>query len=167
MAAEVVVDSVLGGKPAPFGLEANAATLLLAVCGGLLALQIVLACLAVVLNRTTIGIGQRMVNDLRANLVAHLQRLSLGFFGRRPGTDLVYRVAFDTFAVQSMAMNGLFPLVTAVTLLSGMLIILFRINPALALIFLALTPALFLTIRTVGGRIAALAMLQRGASRFS
>ncbi len=158
---KIVVDSVVGGKPAPFAPEIAAPALLLAVCAGLLGLQIVLAGLGVVLNRTTIGIGQRMVNDLRANLVSHLQRLSLGFFGRRPGTDLVYRVAFDTFAVQSMAMNGLFPLVTALTLLSGMLIVLFRINPMLALVFLALAPALFFTIRSVGGRIAALAMAQR------
>lgn len=160
---KIVVDNVLGAKPLPFvavaGLDAR--VVLGAACAGLLLLQVVLAILGVAQNRVTIGIGQRMVTDLRAELVAHLQRLSLGFFGRRPGSDLVYRVAFDTFAVQSMAMNGLFPLVTALALLAGMSVVLFRMNPALALLFVGIAPILFLTIRFVGRRIAALATSQR------
>lgn len=162
---KVVVDHVLGGKELAAGWSPHA--LLVAACSVLLALQVSLALLVFVLNRTTIGIGQRMVADLRAELVAHLQRLSLGFFGRRPGSDLVYRVAFDTFAVQSMAMNGFFPLVTAVTLLAGMTLVLFRMNALLALIFLAVAPALFAVIRLTGRRIASLATTQREAeSRF-
>jgi len=160
---KIVIDNVLGGRPldvaAPLGLDVRG--LLAAACVGLLVLQIALAVLGVLQNRITIGIGQRMVTDLRAELVAHLQRLSLGFFGRRPGSDLVYRVAFDTFSVQSMAMNGLFPLVTALTLLVGMSIVLFRMNSFLALLFVGIAPLLFVTIRFVGRRIAVLATTQR------
>jgi len=160
---KIVVDNVLGGKPLAVAapLELDARGLLVVACAALLALQVVLAVVSVLQNRITIGIGQRMVTDLRAELVAHLQRLSLGFFGRRPGSDLVYRVAFDTFSVQSMAMNGLFPLVTALTLLVGMSIVLFRMNPFLALLFVGIAPLLFVTIRFVGRRIAALATTQR------
>jgi len=159
---KIVVDNVLGAKPLTFAPASfDARTLLVAACAGLLLLQVALAILGVLQNRLTIGIGQRMVTDLRAELVAHLQRLSLGFFGRRPGSDLVYRVAFDTFSVQSMAMNGLFPLVTALALLAGMSVVLFRMNPTLALLFVGIAPILFLTIRFVGRRIATLATTQR------
>jgi ATP-binding cassette subfamily B protein/subfamily B ATP-binding cassette protein MsbA len=174
---KLVVDQVVGGKPlaadvsgalARIGIDAsNPHALLLAACAGLLALQITLALLAVRLNRLTIGIGQRMVSDLRAQLLAHVQRMSLGFFGRRPSQDLVYRIAFDTYAVQSMAMNGLFPFVTALVLLVGMTVVMVRINPLLAGIFLCTAPLLFLTIRTVGRRMTALATEQRETeSRF-
>jgi len=166
---KIVVDEVLGGKPLalPWARSLDSEALLAAACLGLLALQGTLALLGVYLNRLTIGIGQRMVSDLRAQLLAHLQRMSLGFFGRRPSQDLVYRVAFDTYAVQSMAMNGLFPFVTAVVLLVGMTVVMIRMNPLLAGIFLAVAPLLFLTIRTVGRRITSLATEQRETeSRF-
>lgn len=171
---KIVIDHVLGEKPLGSlvaslagGGSPSRETLLLAACAGLLALQVALAFLAVFLNRHTIGIGQRMVNDLRGQLLAHLQRLSLGFFGRRPTTDVVYRVTFDTFAVQSMVMNGLFPLVTALVMLAGMTAVMVQMNPLLAGIFLATAPLLFLVIRSVGARISSLSMAQReDESRF-
>jgi ATP-binding cassette subfamily B protein/subfamily B ATP-binding cassette protein MsbA len=166
---KIVVDQVLGGKPLglPFLSRLDAGTLLAVACGGLFALQVALAFLGVYLNRLTIGIGQRMVSDMRAQLLAHLQRMSLSFFGRRASQDLVYRVAFDTYAVQSMAMNGLFPLATAIVLLLGMAVVMVRMNPLLAGIFLAVAPLLFLTIRSVGRRITNLSTAQRESeSRF-
>lgn len=168
---KIVVDSVLGGLPPPSFLPVSLATtkqgVLGAACVGLLLLVLAIALLGVVLNRVTIGIGQRMVADLRSQLVQHLQGMSVGFFGRRPATDLVYRVAFDTFAAQSMAMNGLFPFITAVVLLGGMTAVMFRMNPALAALFLAVAPLLFIAIRLLGRRISGLATeLREGESRF-
>lgn len=168
---KIVVDSVLGSLPPPSFLPVSLAMtkqgVLGAACVGLLLLVLAIALLGVVLNRVTIGIGQRMVADLRSQLVQHLQGMSVGFFGRRPATDLVYRVAFDTFAAQSMAMNGLFPFITAVVLLGGMTAVMFRINPTLAALFLAVGPLLFVAIRLLGRRISGLATeLREGESRF-
>ena len=47
-----------------------------------------------------------MVNDLRGALYAHLQRLSLAFHSRQKVGDLMYRITADSFAVQTMIMNG-------------------------------------------------------------
>ncbi|MCC6641007.1 MAG: ABC transporter ATP-binding protein [Deltaproteobacteria bacterium] len=166
---KIVVDSVLGDRPLalPFGHAATKHAILVAACAGLLLLAVGAAVLGVVLNRVTIGIGQRMVADLRAQLVQHLQGMSLGFHGRRPATDLVYRVAFDTFAAQAMAMNGLFPLLTAVVLLGGMTAVMLRMNVVLASIFLAIAPLLFFAIRLLGRRITGLATdLRESESRF-
>lgn len=167
---KIVVDSVLGNRPfaLPGGVGALAKPqLLLAACLTLLALQVALALLGVRLNHLTIGIGQRMVNDLRSDLLFHLHRLSLGFFGRRSVTDLVYRMTFDTFAVQGLCMNGVFPLVTAGVLLLGMTVVMLRMNPLLAGLFLAVAPLLFLAIRLLGRRISRLALeMREDESRF-
>lgn len=166
---KIVVDSVLGDRPLelPFVPPGSKQALLAAACAGLLVLAGGIALLGVVLNRVTIGIGQRMVADLRAQLVQHLQGMSIGFYGRRPATDLVYRVAFDTFAAQAMAMNGLFPFITAVVLLGGMTAVMLRMSPVLAGIFLAVAPLLFVTIRLLGRRITGLATeLRESESRF-
>jgi ATP-binding cassette subfamily B protein/subfamily B ATP-binding cassette protein MsbA len=156
---KIVVDHVLGDRPLEparrLGLDAHA--LLVAVCAGALALHIALAVLRLLLNRGTIEIGQRMVADLRAELVAHLHRLSLGFFGRRRSGDLVYRVAYDTLAIQGMTMNGFFPLASSGLLLTGIAVVLFRMNATLASIFLGVAPALLLAIRLLGRRVSELA----------
>ena len=52
-------------------------------------------------NYVTIALGQRLVNDFRAELYAHLQRLSLAFHSRREVGDLLYRLTSDTFAIQT------------------------------------------------------------------
>ncbi len=166
---KIVVDSVLGDRSLALpGLQdASKQTLLATACAGLLILAAGAALLGVALNRLTIGIGQRMVGDLRAQLVQHLQGMSLGFYGRRPASDLVYRVAFDTFAAQSMAMNGLFPFITAVVLLGGMTAVMLRMNAILALVFLSVAPLLFVAIRLLGRRITGLATeLRESESRF-
>lgn len=166
---KVVVDSVLGDTPLRVpGLGApDGTTLLAGACAALLALALASAVGGVLQNRLTIGIGQAMVAELRSDLVRHLQGLSLGFFGRRPGGDLVYRVVFDTLAVQSLAMNGLFPLLTAAVLLAGMSVVMLRMNALLAGIFLAVAPVLFVAIRLLGRRIAGLSIeLRERESRF-
>jgi ATP-binding cassette subfamily B protein len=166
---KIVVDSVVGDRPlagaARLGLGKPG--ILLAACLGLLALTVALAGLAVALNRTTISVGQRAVSDLRARVLAHLQGLSLGFFGRRPTTDLSYRIAFDTFSVQSIAMNGLFPLATAVLMLAGMTAVMLRMNAPLAALFVAVAPLLYLSVRLFGRRIDALSQqVRESESRF-
>ncbi|MGD9762441.1 MAG: ABC transporter ATP-binding protein [Candidatus Binatia bacterium] len=152
---QVVIDSVLGGKPPLWGwLAGRSPTALLAgAAGGLVAIYAVLGTLMVWNNYTTISIGQGMVNDLRARLYAHLQRLSLSFHSRAAIGDLIYRVTGDTYAIQTLAMNGLFPIASAAVLLGGMFVIMWRLNPGLTLVALAVAPVLLIGIALVNERI--------------
>ena len=84
-----------------------------------------------------------MVNDLRGALYAHLQRLSLAYHSRQRVGDLLYRITADSFAVQTMIMNGVLPILSAVILLGGMLIVLFPLDPLLTLLALTVVPVLF------------------------
>jgi ATP-binding cassette subfamily B protein/subfamily B ATP-binding cassette protein MsbA len=112
-------------------------------------------------NYTTISVGQGMVNDLRSRLYAHLQRLSLSFHARAAVGDLIYRVTADTYAIQTLAMNGLFPILSAALLLGGMLVVMMRLDPMLTAVACAVVPLLLAGIVLVNRRISAAATEMR------
>src|SRR4051812_21912420 len=146
---QIVIDHVLGGKistvEGPLGdlLGLPAPTLLLLACIGIVVVHFGAGALTLWHNYTTIRVGQAMVNDLRGDFYAHLQRLSLGYHGRQRVGDLMYRITADSFAVQTMIMNGLLPILSALVLLGGMLIVLFPMDPLLTVLALTIVPVLF------------------------
>jgi ATP-binding cassette subfamily B protein/subfamily B ATP-binding cassette protein MsbA len=156
---KIVVDNVLGG--APLGWPAfdgvGRPAMLAAACGALVGIYALLGTLGVTSNYTTISVGQRMVNDFRGELYAHLQRLSLAFHSRREVGDLLFRLTADTFAIQTLTMNGFFPILTSVVLLGGMIVVMARLDVAMTLVALAIVPILFVAIVALSARINALA----------
>src|SRR3954449_10476034 len=166
---QITIDEVLGAKiPAvggPLGdlLSLPAATLLLLACIGIVLVHFGVGGLTLWHNYTTIRVGQAMVNDLRGDLYAHLQRLSLGYHGRQRVGDLMYRITADSFAVQTMIMNGVLPILSAVILLGGMLIVLFPMDPTLTLLALTVVPILFLLISSFNSKIGEVATEVRAA----
>ena len=142
---QVVIDNVLSGKPTAVAwLQGFSATaLLIGACIALVVVNFGSGLLTLLHNVTTIGVGQRMVADLRGALMGHLQRLSLAFHSRQKVGDLMYRVTSDSFAVQTMLMNGALPILSALILLAGMLAVLFPIDWLLTLLSLTVVPALF------------------------
>ncbi len=115
-----------------------------------------LGLLSVTSNYATISVGQRLVDDFRGELYAHLTRLSLAFHSRRQVGDLLYRLTADTFAIQTLTMNGFFPILTSVVLLVGMVVVMLRMDPWLTLVSLAVVPMLFLAILRMSNRISSL-----------
>jgi ATP-binding cassette, subfamily B, bacterial len=160
---KVVIDNVLRGAPVTTRWipAMPRAELLLAACAGLVAIYLVIGVINVITNYLTISIGQRMVNDLRARLFDHLQRLSLSFHRRREIGDLMVRITYDTFSVQTIAMNGFFPMLSSIVLLGGMFAVMIRMDAVLTAVALAVIPLLFILIASVSTRIERLA----GASR--
>ncbi len=156
---KVIVDNVLGGAPLDWpglaGVEPR--TLLTAACLGLVGLYVLLSTLSVLNNATTIAIGQGMVNDFRRDLYQHIQRLSLRFHSRREVGDLLYRVTSDTYAIQALSMNGVFPIVTAVTLFLGMVTVMLRMDWLLTLIALGVCPLIFIGVSMMNRRVTAVA----------
>ena len=156
---KLIIDSVLGSQPLPGGLGSGVtpAALLLGACVALVLIYAALGAVTVLSNYTTIGIGQRMVRDLRSDLYAHLHRLSMAFHTRAQAGDLLYRVTADTFALQALTMNCLFPITTALILLGGMATIMIRLDWQLTLLALGVCPLLLLTIGRLNRRISAAA----------
>jgi ATP-binding cassette subfamily B protein/subfamily B ATP-binding cassette protein MsbA len=156
---QIVIDDVLGGKAAslPMLRDLSGGTLLLVACGGLVVINVGAGLLEYWHNRNTIAVGQRMVNDLRGALYSHLQRLSLAFHSRQKVGDLMYRITADAFAVQTMIMNGLLPILSALILLTGMLFVLIPLDAKLTLLSLAIVPPLFALIAIFNRKIGVVA----------
>jgi ATP-binding cassette, subfamily B, bacterial len=156
---KVVLDNVLAHAPTGYpALDAMSPTMLLAVaCGALVGIYAILGTLTVSSNYTTISIGQRMVNDFRGDLYAHLQRLSMAFHSRREVGDLLFRLTADTLAIQTLTMNGFFPILTSAVLLGGMTVVMLQMDATMTAVALAIVPVLFFAILGLSSRINALA----------
>jgi ATP-binding cassette, subfamily B, bacterial len=97
--------------------------------------------------------GEKLVWDLRAQLLQHAQRLSLSLDRRTGSMDATYVIQHDSPAIQNVMIQGLVPLVTALLTLVGMLAVLVRIDWRLAVIALAVIPELFLLTRSCSRRV--------------
>jgi len=156
---KLIIDSVLGGAPLPWGFAPDLGTgvLLLGACAALVVIYAALGAANVLVNVTTIRIGQRMVRDLRSDLYAHLHRLSMAFHSRVQAGDLLYRVTADTFALQSLTMNCLFPAASALILLVGMSVVMVQVDAELTVLALGVCPLLLLAIGRLNRQISAAA----------
>jgi ATP-binding cassette subfamily B protein len=160
---KIVIDYVLPGTAPPWPLLAGISppALLLLATLGLIIIYGTLGGISVLNNFTTISIGQGMVNDLRSRLYQHLQRLSLSFHSRAAVGDLIYRVTGDTYAIQTLAMNGLFPVLSAAVLLLGMFTVMLRLDWRLTLVAIAVCPFLVGAILLLNRRITEVALQAR------
>jgi ATP-binding cassette, subfamily B, bacterial len=145
---KVVIDHVLGAHPITWGVveDWSRPLLLLAACIAQVLIYLLLGGTTLVNHYTTIRIGHEMVNDLRGDLHDHVQRLSLSFHTRRHAGDLLYRLTSDTYALQTLTMNGVFPVVCSLVLFTGMFAVMIRVDAWLTFIALVVCPILFVLV---------------------
>jgi len=152
---KVVIDNVLRAQPPRNAwLRSMSATELLgAACVALVAIYAFLAIVNVINNYLNFSTGQSMVAELRAELFDHLQKLSLSFHRKREIGDLMVRLAYDTFSIQMIAMNGFFPATSSLILLLAMFAVMIRMDARLTVVSLAVVPFLFMLIALISRRI--------------
>ena len=152
---KAVVDNVLGDQPLPAWLEgpttaltggSTLALLVLIVVAGLL-LQVAAEVVTMIHTQLQVGAGQRIVYDLRARLLAHLQALSLRHHVQARTADSVYRLEADAYCVNDLVMGGFFPLATAFLKLAVMFTILASLDLTLAFLSLVVVPFLYASLR--------------------
>jgi len=85
-------------------------------------------------------VGERILADLRNDLFAHLQRLSLGFYERNRAGVLISRLTNDVEAIDQLVTDGVTSLVQNTLTLVGTAILLFVLDWRLALATLAVIP---------------------------
>ena len=84
-------------------------------------------------------VGQRALQDLRVQLFAHLQRLSIGFYSRNRAGVIISRLTNDVEALDQLVSDGLATLFQSTLTLLGVVVILLVMDFHLALLtFLAL-----------------------------
>ena len=85
-------------------------------------------------------VGERMLADLRMQLFAHLQRLSLGFYERNRAGVIISRLTNDVEALDQLVTDGVSSLVQNSLTLLGTAIALFIFDWRLALATLSVIP---------------------------
>jgi ATP-binding cassette subfamily B protein len=95
----------------------------------------------------SISLGQRMVYDLAGDLFGKLQQLSLHFHRRHSVGDTVRRVTADCSCVSVIVKDALVPVASALLSLAVMFLVMWRINPPLTLLALAVVPFMALIFR--------------------
>jgi ABC-type multidrug transport system fused ATPase/permease subunit len=137
----IVVDHVLG-RTAPFALESADWRLLIGVAVLVLVIALAEAAALYLSNLWLQTAGERISHELRIAVYDHLQRLSLAFHQKRQKGDLLTRVTGDVNAMGDLFAQSLGTIAQAALLAAGMTVVLLVIDPVLALVSLATTPAL-------------------------
>ena len=156
---KVVVDNVLGARPLPDPVATfvhstigeGAIALLIAVVVAGLVVQIASELVRVAHTQLQVGMAQRIVYKLRAQLLEHLQALPLRHHVMTKTADAVYRLDADAHCVDDLLIGGVFPLALAALNLGFMFAILVYLDLALALLSLAVVPFLYLSLRYYAG----------------
>ena len=92
-------------------------------------------------------IGQRVMMDLRVQLFAHIQKLSISFFDRNPVGRLVTRLTNDIATLEMVMTQGVVETLTNLLMLFAIVGVLFVLDVKLALVMLATVPALIWAVR--------------------
>jgi len=93
-----------------------------------------------------VGVGQQLMADIRAELFAHIQTLSMAYHDHHKVGDLMSRVSNDTEAINRVLSNGLIQFTTNILLLGGIMVSMFVLNWPLATGTLIILPLmLFIT----------------------
>jgi ATP-binding cassette subfamily B protein len=87
-------------------------------------------------------VGQRALQDLRIQLFAHLQTLSVGFYSRRSAGAIISRLTNDVQALDQLVSDGVVTLFGSTLTLIGTAAILFWLDAELALLTLLIFPVL-------------------------
>ena len=87
-------------------------------------------------------VGQSILHDLRTEMFAHLQKLSLSFFNDNEVGRLMSRVQNDVLALQELLTAGFFNVLQDILSLGIVFYLLFSLNFQLALITFSVVPLL-------------------------
>lgn len=139
--------------------RASAANLMVLLIGAL----VILAALSFVTNYLSMTTSLRLLADLRVRIYAHLQDLPIGFHHDRRQGDILALATFEVARLGRFLTGTLVSLPSRVLTAIGAVILMFRIDPQLALLIPALLPAFYLVLKIVGRRLRWLAVTAQQA----
>ena len=156
-----LVDYVLGPQEVPEWLRrlwpafasGDKPGAVLGVCLAGLLLAILHRAATLISQLLLISVGGRLVLELRRRGYEQFCRLSISYHDQRKVGDSLYRIAYDTHAGMTLISGALVPIVQAVIILGGIIIIMLRMDWLLTLVAVAVAPLFWISIRTFGRRI--------------
>ncbi|OAB34325.1 multidrug ABC transporter ATP-binding protein [Paenibacillus macquariensis subsp. defensor] len=103
-------------------------------------------------NIWMIGIAQETVYRMRVDLVQHLHRLPIPFFGKRQQGELMSRVTNDIDNVSSTLNSSVIQVFSSVLTLVGTIIVMLWLSPLLTLLTFLVVPLMVLGMRWITWR---------------
>ncbi|MEY8120420.1 ABC transporter ATP-binding protein [Falsihalocynthiibacter sp. BN13B15] len=152
----------LGGKFAS-GILAKQGLNIDAVLGGIIGLFAVRSLFAYFRGLVLIETSAKIITDLRQKIYDHIQSLPLGYFRARKQGDILSFAVYEAEQLSSFltsTMTSILPNLIAVT---GAVILMAAIDPALAGIVLALIPLFYIGLRLIGRKLRPLSIQVRDA----
>jgi ATP-binding cassette subfamily B protein len=99
----------------------------------------------------TAWVGQRVMSDLRREVFAKLQRLSMPFFDRQPVGRLVTRVTSDVETLNELFSSGLVTVIGDVATLLAISVMMLVVDWRMALVAFAVLPAMAIVVALFRG----------------
>jgi ATP-binding cassette subfamily B protein len=109
-------------------------------------LQVLMAVLRYIQTYVMSWTGQQMLYSIRKKLFLHLQDLGLDFYDRLQAGRVMSRVVNDVEAINHLLAGGTLNLLSDVVTIFGIVVIMVRLNAALAMVTFITIPLLFFTI---------------------
>lgn len=117
---------------------------------------------AYVLSRT----GHQVLADLRVRIYDHLQALPLSFYHQRQQGEIMALLSYEVAHLSNYLTGTLLRIPTLLLTLVGAVILMFRIDPALAIPVVILIPLFYIVMKFIGRRLRPLAAeLQQAQAR--
>ncbi|MES2407421.1 MAG: ABC transporter ATP-binding protein [Pseudomonadota bacterium] len=154
-----IIDSVIFQKPLPHGLDgwlpdpSHRLALLNTLGIVMLALGLIDAALSYWGNRLLLRTGQRAIFDIRRDLFAHMQRLSLSFHRRQKSGDIMARLGGDIQTLQDFVVSAGTNLSAHLLTMLGMVVIMLIVDWRFALVVLAVVPLLLFIMQRYSARL--------------
>ena len=165
---KLIVDHVLLDRPLPASLATlgvilggGKAAAAIALSSTLLLIAAVRGALAYGQVYLTSSIGYGLVDRLRRELFAHLQRLSLGFYTRSRSGEVLSKVTADTKTLRDVFSDSAVSFAGHLLTVLGMWVVMLALNWRLAAIALATLPLLGWTLSVLQRRLKGSARRQR------
>lgn len=120
---------------------------------GMVAIPLVNGAIGVWQRKLNSEIGEGVIYDLRRELYAHMQRMSLRFFTETRTGELMSRLNNDVIGAQRAVSDTIVTIVSNIIFLVGSLFIMFTLEWRLTVLGLLILPLFVLPARKVGGRL--------------
>jgi ATP-binding cassette subfamily B protein len=95
------------------------------------------------------GVAQKTVMEMRKDLFAKLQTLSLRFFDKQPHGELMSRISNDIDNISNVLNESVMQFVTGVLTVSGVAVVMCMINVKMAVVSLITVPMMVLLTKTI------------------
>ncbi|MCK5440246.1 MAG: ABC transporter ATP-binding protein, partial [Gemmatimonadetes bacterium] len=131
---------------------------------GMVAVPLLNGIIGVVQRRSTAGMGEGVIFDLRRELYDHLQGMSLGFYTNTKTGELMSRLNNDVVGAQQAFTNTLGTVLNNAITIAVTLVVMLALEWRLTLLALAMLPLFLYLARRVGKLLGVVARQQMDAS---